>query len=455
MSTLLIFFIYAVIALNYGFAQIKLGHGATGIPLIYVIAGAAFVYSTAGGMIDKVYLRTGIGKFHLCWAVYIVARVGYGAIHEPYWAVRDASYLIDSVWILAGFNIGSKSSSEPLIFLGLKWLALALLLVSVAYLNREQLINVVPILQGAQGQPIPLFLTIGNTGFMLIVLMFFFWNEPIRPNAWVWSTVFTAIALGVVLIICPSRSNLIQLGVCSAATAAGLFGRRNRWPGKLTVFLLILFANVLIFEILDLSARGRFAGKEYSLDQLGQLVSEINPFYQTSVQLTSGWGDRFQWWTDLWSEIGSSPSNIVFGLGYGVPLIDFVADKTASSFAGVLEGGVAVREPHNDILAMWGRGGVVGLLLFILFQGAVWRRIMTAARNGFGSEPLRALCGLYAMGLMIHMMGEPMISQPYFMTPFFFFEGLVLGNSLVRQEGGDSIAQGGEEAIDAGTTQAV
>ena len=63
---------------------------------------------------------------------------------------------------------------------------------------------------------------------------------------------------------------------------------------------------------------------------------------------------RLQWWNQMWLDAMSDFKILLLGKGYGFPLIDFMITH-----------GIEVREPHNDIVSILARSGLIGLFLVL------------------------------------------------------------------------------------------
>jgi O-antigen ligase len=118
--------------------------------------------------------------------------------------------------------------------------------------------------------------------------------------------------------------------------------------------------------------------------------------------------------------VRSSPSHLLLGVGYGLPLIDFMSET-----------GQPIRQPHNSSMNVFGRLGLVGLSIWLLFLSIVMKRLWNAAhqagRVAGASRPL----GLWLLAFCVLGLLDSMV-QPYFefshcAVPFFFLLGVALG----------------------------
>ena len=66
---------------------------------------------------------------------------------------------------------------------------------------------------------------------------------------------------------------------------------------------------------------------------------------------------RYLWWMDLLKQSTASVHTLLWGRGFGFPLIDFQ-----------IAGGITVREPHNDLIGILARMGLVSVVTFLWMQ---------------------------------------------------------------------------------------
>jgi O-antigen ligase len=119
----------------------------------------------------------------------------------------------------------------------------------------------------------------------------------------------------------------------------------------------------------------------------------------------------------------------VFGMGFGFPLIDFVAHGP-----GYAEEGQVAREPHNSYVSIVSRLGLIGILTFawmhVLLLG-VWRRTYTMCQRLHWREGQNRLLILmvYCVVIWVAALGEDAFEKPFATIPYYFFWGVVLSMS--------------------------
>src|SRR5205814_7033436 len=83
---------------------------------------------------------------------------------------------------------------------------------------------------------------------------------------------------------------------------------------------------------------------------------------------------RLIWWNALWRDVTSSPVATTFGLGFGADLtapLDFHPGDVNSA---------PTRSPHNFLLTLFARTGVIGLTLWLVAIGCWLRAVFAAYR---------------------------------------------------------------------------
>jgi hypothetical protein len=148
----------------------------------------------------------------------------------------------------------------------------------------------------------------------------------------------------------------------------------------------------------------------------------------------AGVEQRLFWWGKIWLNVTSSWTTTLFGLGYGVSLVGLSAVDPSIA--------AEVREPHNSMISVFARTGVVGLI------ACVWMHITLAiiivrtylAYRAKGSHTIArwiltvgALFGMF----WVASIGEDAFEKPFLAIPYYFFYGVVL--NLWYRDGIDTI----------------
>jgi hypothetical protein len=231
------------------------------------------------------------------------------------------------------------------------------------------------------------------------------------------------------------------LGMLAIAQLAGLgiLQSRTMYVGIALVLMLLIFLRetkrasqflsilapglgALVLTILVLTGVGwKVKGRLGPVD-MSSLRNEVRSIWPSSAESheLGHEADRRAWYGEVWNKLRSSPSHLLLGVGYGQPLIDFMSET-----------GQPVRQPHNSSLNVFGRLGLLGLSIWMLFVSGVLKRLWIGVREarerGAVSCPLRLwLLAFSVLGLLDSMV------QPYFefshsAIPFYFLMGVALG----------------------------
>jgi hypothetical protein len=128
--------------------------------------------------------------------------------------------------------------------------------------------------------------------------------------------------------------------------------------------------------------------------------------------------DRLDWMNQVWTDTTADAGTLIFGQGFGKPLIDFERD------------GVPVRQPHNSTLGVFGRLGVSGVIVWITFHLYVFNTLLNFIRRTRGSHNENRdfmvwLLGFYVLALLLSMV-QPAFEFSHCAVPLYFLLGVGL-----------------------------
>jgi hypothetical protein len=129
---------------------------------------------------------------------------------------------------------------------------------------------------------------------------------------------------------------------------------------------------------------------------------------------------RFGWWLRLYDELTSDPVTLLSGLGFGVVLTDF-RDTL----------GVVTREPHNSVISVIARLGLVGGVCWIWIQVELFLvgyiAYKMARRLGRHDQAQLVLTIMaFAVLTLAGCFGEDIMEKPYNAIPYYTLWGVVL-----------------------------
>jgi O-antigen ligase len=200
-----------------------------------------------------------------------------------------------------------------------------------------------------------------------------------------------------------------------------LASRQTKRMSQLFSVLAWSFA-ALVLAIVVLSAVGwKVQGRlgPMDLSSLTKEVQSIWPSSAASAELGHE-SDRRAWYGEVWNHVRSSPSGVLLGVGFGGPLVDFISDT-----------GQPVRQPHNSSLNVFGRLGLLGLSIWLLFLAMLLKRLWIAAHAETRIAGVFCPVHLWFFAFAVLGLLDSMV-QPYFefshsAVPFFFLMGVALG----------------------------
>ncbi len=188
--------------------------------------------------------------------------------------------------------------------------------------------------------------------------------------------------------------------------------------------LLVVLLGVMYVANVDLpTPEGR--GGRISADYL--VARAVAPFdrdlaaslsAKEAVEQFAGTADwRLVWWDAIWWQVHGSASSALLGFGYGYPIGDL------NPF---IEPGEFIRTPHNDFLYALGFSGWLGVVLFLLLQVELGRRLLQAYRAT--GLPFGLMC--WAALLADSMFGD-FFEAPMGAIPFYLLVGIALAPGLL------------------------
>ncbi len=311
-------------------------------------------------------------------------------------AARDALYVLEAWGVALGFAVGrTLRASEVERNLGLIYRTAFLWF--MFYPLRFSLATLGPVV-GIQ-RPVPL-LDFTTTGVVSAVGIFWFLQDK-RQYAGVFAAAgvvallfgqgrgpYLAVILTLVIVVVTSRGE---------KNHAKLLFRASAW----------IAAAFIIVAVLPLP-RGRLGarvGFDTMASQLLTLTGAEGP----------GSGS-FRWRLEVWRELPAQVDTVpkvLVGVGYGPDLIG----------GFTVNGGVLVRKPHNDLLEVWARTGIVGLVPWF---GLVLT-LMVAGFRGRGDRRFGWWLIALQVTTVVVALTQPMFSFAYGGLVYSLLMGIYIG----------------------------
>ena len=334
-------------------------------------------------------------------------------------ALRDATHVIESLFLWVGFVFAAKEENIERFFRWLPWLLVVAVVYAFAFPFREILQSFSPTVLSLSGRPTAIFFQYTNT--MVMVLMAAAYLMIVRPKTIGLGPMLLApILLAYVIAFFQARTVYLQV---IAMLLLFAWQYRSSFV-KMSSSLVLGMAVFLVVSAFGIQLTGRIGGAislEFVIGHFGTIVGKGGGELAGAA---GGVDLRIGWWLDIWKRVTSGFGNLFFGLGYGFPLIDYY---------GI--GGVVIREPHNSFISIFARIGLFGLFAFIWMHAiliTIWLRTLRLCRLAkyrIGQERLLILF-VYFLLIWIFGIGEDAFEKPFNTIPYYFFWGIILHYSL-------------------------
>lgn len=412
---LLVIGLYMV--LNYGFMQLRFPPMVGGgIPVGELLLLGCLLTIDYRKLIPRMNKSVFILPLLLWWG-YGLTRAGIGYFQHGFWALRDATSVIESLFLIVGFTYASQVHRYENLFKWLPKLLFVVVLYGLSFPFREMLAPLSPQITGGAGGVVPVFFTYTNTATMLLfTVVYLLLFSRFSGDTGIRNIIIIALLLSFTLIFFQAR--IIYLEWIVVAVFLALF--RQKILGRVGLALVLFFLVLVILPVLGLEIKGRLgqiANLQFFLSHFMTILGISSSGLEGSA---SGVHQRLEWWLTLYDTWISSWKNMFFGLGFGNPLIDFMVSST-----------VAVREPHNSFVSILARQGIIGLCLFLwlhLYLVRSWfRTYLCCHRIGWrqGENRLLLLMSFFIM-MWITSLAEDGFEKPFMAIPFYFFWGVIL-----------------------------
>lgn len=415
--SILLLLIAGYLVFSYSFMQLRIPPTGVGAPL-GELALASILFTVN---VPKVLSRIGTVMplpLLLFWWSWGFARLIVDAIGEGLWAFRDATQLIETLYIVVGFALFVGPEQTSRLSRWLRGIIIVSCLYGLLFVVGNTLAAISPTLSGGSGQAIPILGTFATSGTMLLLGAFYCMTLP-RGSGFssLWPTLTAGFLVSYAIVVMQTRTIYLQL-LCLAAL---MLVFRPSALRRLGFAIPVLCFAVTIATVFEIRVAGRLSS-EISWSFLWDHVQSI-----FGVGSKGGVGEaaagvplRLGWWLRLYQELTSDPVALVSGLGFGIALTDF-RDTL----------GTLAREPHNSVISVFGRLGVVGGICWLWIQIALFRvgyHAYHACARLRRSEESRLVLLTMALAVLIlaGCLGEDIMEKPYHAVPYYALWGVVL-----------------------------
>jgi hypothetical protein len=405
--------------LNYGFSNIAIGpitfaEGAIALSLLFILPRC----------------WSSISKIPLFW-IAILAIAIPAISHLPFDlrkygmpALRDFLSPADIIYFIAGLAVcclGLKLNLwEDWRKRFLQFLVFGGFIYTLLTPFAKQVSNLSPVFSSYQ-QPVPVFGTFvtGPINVLGAILSISLLPEifPKRKTFRTLLSILMVLLCGAGLLALQSRGFLGAVFVTLVALLlSGRTATVRNWLIGVACFIFALW----MIDAYDITIEGRVSN--IGLKTLVNRVASVTGKHGEEAG-RRGVEQRQKWWEQSLGHWSESPSSIVIGAGYGLPLTDF-------SSAGTETGkGVLVREPHNSYISSLTRGGIIylalwGMIIFIPITKAIQtlrrKDLETDDDNKLGRS-LWVFCILFS--LLLISINEPTFETPSLAAIYYFIAG--------------------------------
>lgn len=417
--------------LNHGFMQLRIPPvGGAGIPIGEMVLFLSLISINYAKLLPKLFSLVFIYPFLVWWGLGI-GRAFIGFLEYGMWALRDATHVLESLFLLVGFAFAADPKMIDRFFRWLPKILAATVVYSALFPFIDVLQSFSPTIISANGVVTPIFFNyVGSPNYAIMAAAYvFIFQKEIRVNIIRNQPIATAAVLwGGCAALFQSRT--IYLQIIATMILFGFYRRKLLSQSVLVIVLLL--GIVALLPVIGLQIKGRLG--EVSINFL------INHFLAIGGVMSETAGDnvkgaaegvmqRTDWWMSIYHRLTSDIWNLLFGLGYGIPLTDFR-----------YYGGVIVREPHNSYISILARIGLLGGIAWVWLQGQmlrIWHSgYQMCDRIGWrqGQNQLLILMVHFVL-IWVYSIGEDAMEKPFFTIPYYFFWGIALRYVLHLRNG--------------------
>ena len=402
-----------LLVLNRGFSSILI---PPGIPFAELTIVLYLVGVNWGTMFPRLLHYIPWPPYLVWWGLGIGSCLYYARVYG-FWAFRDAGFVLDSLYLIVGFAMARSEKHVLFIFRTLR----KILLIASFYALTPSFLgpvfgNLITV-PGTHGQANVVIGQYLNTAPLVVLAAISIYIVPPRKVLLrQLAPVYFSVVLAFIALTAQSRGLYIQI---LAATALLLyFVPKHAWR-----FLLAPIAFVIALELVDISGvqiNGRL-GKvslQFVLQHLLSLSGKASG--EGAEGAANGILQRYSWWHSVISQWLASTTTFFFGVGFGLPLIDFTDPN-----------GNPVRDPHNSYLSILGRMGLCGALSWAWLTAHIARRWYKAFAilSKRHSEEMRGhmlVCMFFFFTCWLGAYGEPVFEYPFNSVPYYFLAGVCI-----------------------------
>ena len=335
------------------------------------------------------------------------------------WALRDGLYFLNMFFFFIGYyySVNSHSIQNFDKFLSLTS-NVSLIYLFLVILNLD---NIGPTIISPQGNNYSL-INFHNLRNIFIWVAFYLLID--KEKSLFKNNIFPLLLIIICIVSFQSRTSYLTIIILSI-----YFFYLNKFLIKdffrLIVFTLLITLILSLYEpSLNYNLSGRLTDN-FSIEYFIKHISTLFVFsenYQSTEALTgpeSSALQRYGWWAEVINKNSQTFLGIFFGQGFGVPLIEFKSSITG--FA---------REPHNMFISVYGRQGLIGLILFsiIIFKPiADIHGYISSTNLDYNIKRIILSYYIFILVIAIGFIGDSILNYSSASLPYYVFIGYILG----------------------------
>lgn len=383
------------------------------VPIVYVFLLLLLLNSKLSTNL-KILQDVGLLNIFLFYLMYNLVKLSINYFEYGLVAVRDGTFVLDSLFILVSLSF--FSSIEPTITKILKICFLYSFMFILFWFIRDSVIFLSPTITSPLGGQTNLFFnfsTINVTcGFFAFYSYLFLDSNNKKFIYFLFFLIFS-------LILLPKR--MIYIWYISAFLYLIFIDKKNiNFTFKLLSFFIVFYIIDLIgifsiFKVKEINFFDFF--KSHLLSTIPTFeINNIDDFF-VGTQSTVSW--RIDKWTMTISNVMATFNTFLFGLPFGVSLTDFYNTQ-----------GMQTREPHNLYITIFARTGLIGFILFSILHFKIIRILYKAYIKSLilRNKATNKLMILFMMYVLFIFGGggisSSILSATYHSTQFYLFVGI-------------------------------
>jgi len=334
--------------------------------------------------------------------------------------LRSATHVFDMSILFIGIKFGKSANLRKLFF---KIFPLTLFVGSIYMLTfpfKDILLGLSPNVVNLRGELVPALFNYANTPVLSINFFAYYLLKPKIPYKSIgfWIAIFS---IFITIFLYSKRLHYLLLIILLL-----IYLINNRQSLNLKSYLPLILIPFIFYILisLDLNFISNILNNFDFIKK--NFLSGFKFFdgkYSYEFGNYSGANLRLLWWLSALQKVFESPFNIIFGLGQGITLTDFI--NRSGNF---------VSELHNSYLSIFIRNGLLGFIPFIyikwnLFK-SLWRRYVFSNNKYISSSNLTLL--FFFTSISAFSFFQPALEKPYFAIPYYFFWGILVSDRKLK-----------------------